>query len=83
MYLVSSTDRASLYASAAHVRTRYNWILNAESIKKMLKSFQGELTKRILKWPKHFSNTAATIAIGLQSVESRILERKLSYQWRI
>ena len=55
-----------------------NWILNTES-KKMLESFQGELAKRILKWPKHFSNTAAMIAIGLQSVESRILERKLSY----
>ena len=55
-----------------------NWILNAES-KKMVESFQGELAKRILKWPKHFSNTAATIAIGLQSVESIILERKLSY----
>ena len=55
-----------------------NWILNAES-KKMLESIQGELAKRILKWPKHFSNTAATIAIGLQSVVSRILERKLSY----
>ena len=57
-----------------------NWILNAES-KKMLESFQGELAKRILKWPKHFSNTAASIsiAIGLQWIESRILERKLSY----
>ena len=38
-----------------------NWILT-ESFMKTLESFQGELTKWILKWPKHLSSTAA---IGL------------------
>ena len=35
-----------------------NWIMT-EALMKMLESFQGELAKRILKRPKHHSNTAA------------------------
>ena len=42
----------------------------------LVESFQAELVKRSLKWPKHHSNTAATLVIGMQSVK-RILERKL------
>ena len=44
-----------------------------------LEAFQGEIAKRILKWPRHHSNTAAVVVVGLQSVESRILERKLGF----
>ena len=40
---------------------------------------RGELAKRVLKWPKHHSNTAALMATGLQSMRSRILERKLGF----
>ena len=48
-----------------------------------VESFQGELAKRILKWPKHYSNTAAVITLGFQSVQCRILERKLGFQQRV
>jgi len=44
-----------------------------------VESFQAELAKRVLKWPKHHSNTAALMATGLQSMRSRILERKLGF----
>ena len=48
-----------------------------------MESFQGELTKRILCWPKHHSNTAATLAVGLHSVKSKVLEAKLSFLQKI
>ena len=48
-----------------------------------LESFQGELAKRILCWPKHRSNTAATLAVGLHSVKSKVLEAKLSFLQKI
>ena len=35
-----------------------NWILTEPLLKK-LEAFQGELVKRVLKWPKHHSSTAA------------------------
>ena len=41
-----------------------NWILTPVLIDR-LESFQGELAKRILCWPMHHSNTAATLAVGL------------------
>ena len=35
-----------------------------------------------VKRPRHYSNSAAVLAIDLQSVESRVLERKLGLlQW--
>ena len=48
-----------------------------------LEAFLGEIAKRILKWPRHHSNTAAVVVVGLQSVESRILERKLGFLHRV
>ena len=33
----------------------------------------------MLKWPKHHSNTAVCVAIRLQSVQSRVLERKFRF----
>ena len=59
-----------------------NWLLNRAMISS-LESFQGEIAKRILKWPRHHSNTAAVVVVGLQSVESRILERKLGFLHRV
>ena len=60
-----------------------NWLLNRAMISS-LEAFQGEIAKRILiKWPGHHSNTAAVVVVGLQSVESRILERKLGFLHRV
>ena len=55
-----------------------NWVMT-QALVERLESFQGELAKRILKWPKHHSNTAACVTVGLQSVRSRVLERKLRF----
>lgn len=55
-----------------------NWVMTPDLMKK-LERFQGELAKRVLCWPRHHSNTAATLAVGLQSMQSRILGRKLSF----
>ena len=35
-----------------------NWIL-MDSLMEKLEGFQAELVKRNIKWPGHFSNTAA------------------------
>ena len=59
-----------------------NWILTPVLVDR-LESFQGELAKRILCWPKHHSNTAATLAVGLHSVKSIVLEAKLSFLQKI
>ena len=59
-----------------------NWILTPVLVDR-LESFQGELAKRILCWPKHHSNTAATLAVGLHSVKSKVLEAKLSFLQKI
>ena len=48
-----------------------NWILTSELLKR-LESFQRELTKRVLWWPGHHSNTAACIAVGFQSMKSKV-----------
>ena len=36
-----------------------NWILT-EALLKKLEAFQGELVKRVLKWPKHHSGYCHT-----------------------
>ena len=59
-----------------------NWLLTHTLVEK-LESFQAELAKRVLKWPKHHSNTAALVAVGMQSVKSRILERKLGFLHKV
>ena len=60
-----------------------NWIVSG-GILEQLESFLGELAKRALKWPRHFSNTAAMTVLDLESVTSRIVVRKLgrgSWLW--
>ena len=44
-----------------------NWTVSG-GILEQLESFLGELAKRALKWPKHFSNTAAITVLDLDSV---------------
>ena len=39
----------------------------------------SRVNKRILKWPKHYSNTTAVIIIGFILMQCRILERKLGF----
>ena len=48
-----------------------------------LEKFQGELAKRVLRWPRHHSNTAAVVAVGLESVKSRVLGLKLGFLQRV
>ena len=50
---------------------------------KKLEAFQGELLKRILKWPKHLSNTAATTVLGVPCMGPRILVAKLGFLTRV
>ena len=53
-----------------------------ESLKE-LGQFQGELAKRILKLPKWYSNTAACIALGWNSIHSICTIRKLRFLSRV
>ena len=57
-----------------------NWLVTHALIEKV-ESFQAELAKRVhvLKWPKHHSDTAAMVVVGMQTVRSIILERKLEF----
>ena len=55
-----------------------NWILS-NKCHEDLESFIGELAKRTLKWPKHFSNTAALVTLDLHSAKSYLLQRKLTF----
>ena len=55
-----------------------NWILTEMSVQK-LESFLGWMAKKALKWPLHFSNTAALVVLGLETMKSRILIRKLCF----
>ena len=48
----------------------------------MIDSFQGEITKRILHFPKWYSNTAAIVALGWKSLHS-ICTRKLRFLHRV
>ena len=56
--------------------------MSTESLKK-LECFQGEIAKRILKLPKWFSNTAACIALGWNSIHSICTIRKLRFLLRV
>ena len=59
-----------------------NWILT-DSLMEKLEGFQAELVKRILKWPGHFSNTAAITALELPTMGRKELERKLCFLQRV
>jgi len=55
-----------------------NWILS-NKCHEDLELFIGELAKRTLKWPKHFSNTEALVTLDLHSAKSCLLQRKLEH----
>ena len=59
-----------------------NWVMSPESIQ-MLESFQGEIAKRILQLPKWYSNTAAIIALGWNTLHSVCTIRKLKFWHRV
>ena len=59
-----------------------NWLMTHALMEKV-ESFQAELAKRVLKWPKHHSNTAAMVVVGIQTVRSTFLERKLGFLQRV
>ena len=59
-----------------------NWCLSQNSIQ-MLDSFLGELSKRLLKLPRWYSNTPASIVVGLMSARALCLTRKLNFLRKI
>ena len=59
-----------------------NWVMSAESLK-ILECFQGELAKRILKLPKWYSNSAACVMLGWNSMHSNCTIRKLRFLHRV
>ena len=59
-----------------------NWVMSSESTKK-LERFQGEVAKRILHMPKWYSNKAACIALGWNSIHSMCTIRKLKFLHRV
>ena len=59
-----------------------NWILTDISLQK-LESFLGWMTKKALKWQQHLSTTAALVALGMESMKSRILIHKLAFLLRL
>ena len=59
-----------------------NWILT-EALMERLEAFQGELVKRVLKLPKHHSNTAAITALDTPAMKCRVLVSKLGFLMRV
>ena len=59
-----------------------NWVMSSESTKK-LERFQGEVAKRILQMPKWYSNKAACIVLGWNSIHSMCTIRKLKFLHRV
>ena len=59
-----------------------NWILT-EALMERLDAFQGELAKRVLKWPKHHSNTAAFATLDVPTMKCSVLVRKLGFLQRV
>ena len=59
-----------------------NLCLSQNSVQ-MLDSFLGELSKRLLKLSRWYSNTPASIVIGLRSARALCLTRKLNFLKKI
>ena len=55
-----------------------NWILSGVNFDQ-LESFLGELAKQALKWPRHFSNSAALTALNMNSVSLEVVVQKLGF----
>ena len=50
-----------------------------EHLVRRIDSFLCEMAKRALKWPRHLSNTAALVAMGMESARARLLVMKLGF----
>lgn len=48
-----------------------------------LEEFRGELVKRVLKWPKNHSNTAAIAILDVPTIKCRVLVWKLGFWKRV
>ena len=59
-----------------------NWIL-MDVLIEQLEAFQAELVKRVLKWLKHYSNTAAIAVLDVPTTKCRVLVRKLGFLMRV
>ena len=59
-----------------------NWVMSPECVRK-LECFQGEMAKRIFQLPKWYSNTAACIALGWNSLHLTCTIRKLRFLHRV
>ena len=59
-----------------------NWVMSPECVRK-LECFQGEIAKRILQLPKWYSNTAACVALGWNSLHATCTIRKLRFLHRV
>ena len=59
-----------------------NWVLT-DVLMERLEAFQAELVKRVLKWPKHHSNTAAIVVLDVPTMKCRVLMRKLGFLRRV
>ena len=55
-----------------------NWVLTERLVEK-LEAFQSELVKRILKWPKCFSNSVASATLEVPTMRCRMLMAKLGF----
>ena len=59
-----------------------NWVLT-DVLTERLDAFQAELVKRVLKWPKHHSNTATIVVLDVPAMKCRVLMRKLGFLRRV
>ena len=57
-----------------------SWLLT-EPIFGTLEKFQGDLGKKILNIPKHYSNLIPLVALKWPTMRLRILHRKLEFLW--
>ena len=57
----------------AHAQVMLDTVENCPN---QLESFLRELIKGVLRWPKHFSNTAAVSALEMGSMRCRLVVRK-------
>ena len=59
-----------------------NWVLNTSLLSK-LEHFQGEIGRRILKFPRYHSTNSCTILLQWPSITARLLINKLCYILRL
>jgi hypothetical protein len=59
-----------------------NWLLT-ESLLKLLKDFQAEVGKKILRLPKCHTKLSTLIALGWPTMRYRIFSRKISFLFKL